>query len=301
MSGAADAPSVRNDPRWPWIAPLLVCPKCQSALDAGNTEPFLTCPGCGSVYGRAPATGVLDLRCPSPKTHALSVRTGAHAFGDLLGQVPVGPPPTTYAGALPPRTTREFMSVIKDDVTPGGFVLEVGGGPARYRAPILGLGFRFLTTDYESAAADILVDAHALPFKTACADALLMQSVSQAFENPFVAFREVARVVKSGGLVLGTADCCAVFAASFYNMTPWGLLSVLQASGLALERLWLTKDALEFCGTNPGYPSVMKPILRGLSRLARLRVLTPRNFLGGRASDPLVTAGSLAFIARKVP
>jgi len=260
----------------------------------------VTCLGCGSVFGQVPETGVLDLRCPGPKTHVLSVRTGVVAFDDLLERVPKDPPRVTYGDSLPPRATAEFMSVIKDGVTSGGLVLEVGGGPGRYRAPILGLGLRFLITDYDSPGADILADAHALPFKTASADALLMQSVSQALENPFVAFREVARVVKKGGMVLGTADCCAVFASSFYNMTPWGLLSVLQASGLAPERLWLTKDALEFCGTNPGYPSLMKPILRALSRLSRLSLLTPRNLLRGRPSDPLVTAGSFAFIARKV-
>lgn len=241
----------------------------------------------------------MDLRCGAAKTHTLSVKTGAAAYGQLLDRVLKGPPPITYAGPLPERATGEFMSMIKDGVTPGGLIVEVGGGRGRYREPVLGLGFRFLTTDYESAGADMLADAHALPFKTTSADAVLMQSVSQALENPFVAFREVARVVKPGGLVLGTIDCCAVFASSFYNMTPWGLLSVLQSSGLSLERLWTMKDALEFCGTNPGYPWLVKPMLRALSRLSRLQILTPRNLLGGRTADSFVTAGSIAFVSRK--
>jgi SAM-dependent methyltransferase len=191
------------------------------------------------------------------------------------------------------------MSVIKDAVTPGGVIIEVGGSTGSYREPILKLGYRFVTTDYDSPAADLLADAHTLPFKTASADAVLMQGVSQAFENPFIAFGECARVLRGGGLVLGTADCCAVFASSFYNITPWGLLSVLQASGLAPERLWVTKDALEFCGTNPGYPAIVKPLLRVLSRLSRFPVLTPRNLINRRRADPLITAGSLAFVARR--
>jgi len=292
--------SIFADPRWEWLSPILACPVCQQGLrvesEAGAS--FLVCRGCEARF-RPSAGDVMDLRCGAAKTHTLSVTTGAAAYGPLLDHVRKGPPPITYVGPLPERATGEFMSVIKDGVASGGLIVEVGGGGGRYREPVLGLGFRFLTTDYESAGADLLADAHALPFKAASADAVLMQSVSQALENPFVAFREVARVAKPGGLVLGTVDCCAVFASSFYNMTPWGLLSVLQSSGLSLERLWTTKDALEFCGTNPGYPRLVKPILRGLSRFSRMRILTPRNLLKGGPADSFVTAGSIAFISRK--
>jgi SAM-dependent methyltransferase len=193
----------------------------------------------------------------------------------------------------------EFISVIRDSMAPGGRIIEIGGSSGGYRRPLLDLGFRFVTTDYNAPAADLLADAHALPFKDGCAEAVLMQAASQAFENPLVAFRETARVLSEGGLLVGTADCCAVFASSFYNITPFGVLALLEASNLVLERLWILKDALEFCGTNPGYPAVVKPFLRGLSRLARLPLLTPRNLLGGRRRGALITAGSFAFVARK--
>ena len=292
-----------TDPRWLWIASLLACPACQLDLDVAESPSGAAgaCRGCGAQFGLITATGVLDLRCPRPKTHVLNVKTGGTAYGDALQRVTKGPPPVTYTHPLPSRVSPELVSLIKDTVAPGGVIIEVGGSSGSYREPVLGLGYRFVTSDYESPNADLLADAHALPFRTACADAVLMQGVSQAFENPFVAFGEIARVLKGDGRVLGTTDCCAVFASSFFNITPWGLLSALQASGLVPHRLWVIKDALEFCGTNPGYPAIVKPVLRVLSRLSRLPVLTPRNLVHRRRADPLITAGSLAFVATKRP
>ena len=121
----------------------------------------------------------------------------------------------------------------------------------------------------------------------------------KALENPFIAFREIMRVLKEGGLLLGTADCAAVFASSFFHMTPWGVISVLSTHGMHLERMWVNKDALLFLGTNPGYPVVIKFILRLLSKVARLGFLSPRQLLKGEAVNEFVTAGSFAFVARK--
>jgi methyltransferase family protein len=284
------------------VSAIVACPLCQQDLRADRpaVPTVLTCSGCATRF-QANGDGVLDLRGKGAKTHVLRVETGSAEYGPLLDGVTHGPLPVTYAGPLPERTSPQFLSVIAETVPSSGLVLEIGGGSGWYRRPVLELGFRFLTTDYASAGADLLADAHALPFRSSSADALLMQAVSQAFENPFVAFREVDRVVKGGGIVLGTIDCCAIFASSFYNITPWGLLSVLRGTDLTLEQIWTTKDALEYCGTNPGYPQLVKPILRGLSRISRLPLLTPRNLWRGRKADPFVTAGSIAFLARKRP
>lgn len=295
-------PAVMTDERWPWVRERLVCPGCGGALGVhreDGTDLGLTCGACGMGFRVRPGSAVLDLRCPDPKRHTVAFTIGALNAAKVLTGIPRTPPTVHDDRALPPRTSPHVLTVLGERVPANGVVVEVGGGAGRYRDLVTEMGLRFVTTDYDSATVDLLVDAHALPFRSGSVDALLMQSVSQALENPFVAFAEAQRVLTEGGLLLGTADCCAVFAASYFNMTPWGVLAVMAHAGFTVERMWVTKDALKFCGTNPGYPAAFKPLLRILSWAARWRFWTPRLLLAGQPRDEFVTAGSLAFVARK--
>jgi hypothetical protein len=105
-------------------------------------------------------------------------------------------------------------------------------------------------------------------------------------------------VLKTGGCLLGTADSGSTFIQSFFHTTPWGVIAMLCPCGLDVVRMWITKDILTFVATNPGYPRVIRVMLRILARIARVPILSPRSFLK-RTIDPFVTAGSVAFVAVK--
>lgn len=286
-----------------WLREILICPDCGGRFESNvliiSENVLLICDQCGSRFGPYSDHKVLDLRCSGTKKHMLILQTGDVDFDAVFRAVRKGPPQLSYDGPLPPRTYRGFLSIIKDHVTGNGFVLDLGCGHAPYRPLVRDMGVRYVATDYSNEKADILADAHALPFESNCADIVLMHAVSQALENPFIAFGEIMRVLKEDGVLLGTADCAAVFASSFFHMTPWGVISVLSSHGMHLERMWINKDALLFLGTNPGYPVMIKFVLRLLSKIAKLSFLSPRRLLKGKAVDDFITAGSFAFVARK--
>ena len=208
-------------------------------------------------------------------------------------------PTLTYSGPVPARTSCEFLSLVGTRCPPEGLVLDVGCGRAAFRDPVQGMGRRYMGTDIGGEAPDFLSDAHALPVKSGVADVVLMYGVLQALAHPFAAVREVARVLKPGGLWLSTSDPGAVFVDSHFHITPWGLMDITANTGLCVESAWVNKDVLMYAGTNPGYPRTIRFLLRLLSRVARARVLTPRRLLRGQARDPFMTAGSYSFAAVK--
>lgn len=289
---------------WSWLVRELACPVCKGPI-APQPEPPLVpqeilCLACGDVYGVYPASGVLDLRPQCPVVGTLQASIARTDYARRWQSVEKTPPPVSYRHPIPQRTSAGFLSYIQGTLSTGSFLVDLGCGNAPYRGPLKHMGLRYVATDFCRSAADLLVDAHVLPFRDACADAVLMHSVTQALENPFIAIAEVARVLRPGGLLLGTADLGAVFASDFFHLTPYGVLSLLGSQELEVTRMWVDKDILQFAASNPGYPAMLKPVLRVLSLVARWPVLSPRNWLTGRPADSFVTAGCFSFIARRV-
>ena len=295
-------PEIERAVDWPWLEGILACPACHGALartGATGDRGTFACSACGLDFTPNADTRSLDFRRSRQST--LTFQTGIGRYAELWNRVPKDPPAITFHGHVPSRASRHFVSVLKDRISPGGSVIDLGCGAGDHRGPVQSIGMRYVGLDYGHAGADLFADAHALPLRDAAADAVIMHALSQALENPFVGFAEAVRVLKPGGWLLGTADSGATFADSFFNMTPWGVLSVLGAQGVSVERMWLTKDALLYFGTNPGYPRVIRSILRALSRVAKVSWLTPRRAMSGTPRDEFITAGSLAFIGRKPP
>jgi ubiquinone/menaquinone biosynthesis C-methylase UbiE len=190
--------------------------------------------------------------------------------------------------------------VLQDRVPKDGVVLEVGCGSGKHGPLVRELGCRYIGTDFERNGADIFADAHSLPFVSECADAVIMYAVFQALENPFAASTEVARVLKPGGLLLGSGGG-GIFDHSFFHITPFGLISLLTSQNIDVERIWFAQDALQHFGTNPGYPKVIRYLLRFLSKAAGFKMLAPRRFLSGAQDYKFMTAAGIGFVGQKIP
>jgi ubiquinone/menaquinone biosynthesis C-methylase UbiE len=87
-------------------------------------------------------------------------------------------------------------------------ILDVGGGRpfqkrlAEYRELLRGIEYVTLDID-PSTKPDIVGDAHALPFDDGSFDAVLHSSVLEHLHSPWIAAREMYRVLRPGGCVLG--------------------------------------------------------------------------------------------------
>jgi SAM-dependent methyltransferase len=226
---------------------------------------------------------------------------GVEKVNKIWESIEKGCPPLSYGGLITPRTSRAFLSILQDRLSKNSRVLDIGCGSGEYKPLIKSLGFEYVGLDYGSLGAEVLSDAHALPIREQSVDAVIMNGAVQAFENPSVVFGEISRVLRPGGLMLSSVDCIANFILSFFNITPWGIISVVHREGFVVERMWIIKDALCYLGTNPGYPRLIRLALRFLSRLATLGVLAPRRYFDrNKQPKDFITAGSFGIAARKV-
>jgi len=144
---------------------------------------------------------------------------------------------------------------------PGQAVLDLGCGPRDQAAVFTHLGCKYVGLDYENPAADILADAHAIPFRSQTFDVVFSYAVLQHLHNPQVAIAEVDRVLKPGGMYCGTVSQGQQFIASYFHMTPWGVLSLMNDTGLVPQQLWHSYDTLRALAKTGRYPRVVKSLL----------------------------------------
>jgi SAM-dependent methyltransferase len=282
-----------------WIAELLRCPDCGHTLNWSDTN--WSCPACGFA-----SLNERDLRAHLPSLMTISLaRKASFDPQQWLLALPTSAPECTYRGPAALRDSTAFLSVMQEQLPYSARVLDLGCGPKDQKAPIEHLRHRYLGVDFDSQDADLLVDAHALPFQSQSFDCIFSYAVLEHLHNPFVAMTEVARVLKPGGLFLGTVSQGEPFHASYFHHTAWGLLSLLsQVPQLQPRRLWPAIDTLDSLASMGRYP---KPIRQGLAALARLHAAVPQ--LAPRKArwpqkereiDAIHRAGSIAFVIEKV-
>jgi len=185
----------------------LVCPNCHNALFSGDT--VLICKGCRRTYPVIENIPVLinedkgifkvdDFRKGRPTT--IELRTGDQHFLRRMWKRIV-PEMTLNIGS------RKNFKKLKDEVlrfNAKPAVLILGGS-------ILGLGADQLIEDGRITAvetdvsfgprAQIICDAHTIPFSDGSFDAVVVQAVLEHVLDPDKCVAEIHRVLKPGGLV----------------------------------------------------------------------------------------------------
>jgi SAM-dependent methyltransferase len=222
---------------------------------------------------------------------------------DLTGIV-IERPAVTYTGPRAVRDSSELFSVAAPWIVPGARLLDLGCGPRDQAAPAEHGGVSYVGIDYSSEQADLLADAHAIPFRENTFDVVLSYAVLEHLYHPFLAVQEVARVLRPGGVYVGTVSLGEPFHDSFFHHTAWGLLTVLRPAGLRPLRLWPSHDTLHALSTMGRYPRALRMAIEAVHRLGvAAPFLAPRKFFRWspreRAIDELHRAASVCFIAEK--
>ncbi len=228
----------------------------------------------------------------------------------------MAPPPCSYNGPLTERTNARHLSILAS--RPGPLdLLDWGCGTAEYRPLVQDvLGHRYVGFDSEGVAADVLGDAHRLPFRSESFDHVLTNAVLEHVANPFVGIREVARVLRKGGVFSGSVAFLEPYHAhSYFHLTPDGVQHVLTTAGLRVEGLWPQErwTVFDSLAAMPGPVSgpsrwALRVIAR-LERFVRARELHPRALRTGawlrrRPAEELdrellMVTGQVDFCARK--
>lgn len=280
-----------------WYRDLLVCPDCLHEEFQLGRE----CQTCGFQ-----AATPRDLRA-STYAHRPPVIVPASAPADAesnLRRLNTSKPTALAAVPVAGRDSREFLALLKERVAGDAAVLDLGCGPRDQEPPITALGWRYLGIDYSGDAADLLADAHALPFRDQSFDVVFSFAVLEHLHTPARALAEIARILKPGGLYIGSVSQGEPFHGSYFHFTPWGLIALLsQREDVELLRLWPSEDTLRSLATMGRYPRTVRSLIGIVDRLHVLAPwLAPRRMRWAKKDkelDALFRAGSLCFLVER--
>jgi len=239
---------------------ILTCPKCLGTLNFKKQE--VCCENCTAKY---PITesGIIDIRLKDEKKVTITTTIGDQTpkTTPKFGVLTANPHPEVQFDPLelPIHLSSSMASYIPKAQSSDSLCLDLGCGSGEYRKPIEKAGYRWVGFDFSNIDAPLWADAHALPFADNTFDFILSLAVLEHIQYPPVMLREVYRVLKPGAAYLGSVTYLVPFhdAASYFNMTHYGVWSALNDAGLKTEfvygdPVYLGIRALAFTGLFPG-------------------------------------------------
>lgn len=138
------------------------------------------------------------------------------------------------------RAVTRFVEEAAPAVPPGARILDLGAGEGWYRDRFPGR--RYAAVDFalgdprwDYGGLDVRADLHRLPFRDGCADAVLTTQTLEHLVDPQEFLREVARVLRPGGILLLTAP--QSFREhqpphDYWRFTRWSLRLLAERAGL---------------------------------------------------------------------
>jgi SAM-dependent methyltransferase len=248
----------------------LACPACgRTPLE--ETAGGVRCPRCPEDYP-ASRWGSLDLRPRRPRRYPVEFEIGDRLppqAGVDFGRLTDHPSPEVDFSSIetPPHLSRQILSHFPRAREPGALMLGLGCGHRVYPDVYALAGFEYVGLDIEDEAASILGDAHALPFRDESVEFILAMALLEHVRHPAVMMREACRVLKPGGVIMGTVAFMEPFHGdSFYHHTALGTLNTLHAGGLTATHIspvaeWPVLYALADLALFPRMPKVLAKAL----------------------------------------
>ena len=293
---------------------ILICPACRLPLDIHQSN-GLICKNCSSQYILS-ESGQLDLRLKNSKKINIEFELEPQQAGNHptpTGFFEENPHPEVLFNnsEIPHHLSKALLSYFPKAKYDDDFVLDLGCGDALHRSVCERTGFNYVGMDYSHPKAPILGDAHALPFDYESISFILSIAMFEHIRYPFVMIKEVARVLKKGGTLIGTVAFQEPFHGnSYYHHTHLGLSNLLSYGGfkivqLAPNRGWQVFDAqarMSAWAMFPGIPRSFSRTLIGIPQvlsnvwLRILKILKPKS---SNISRAFINAGSFSFVARK--
>lgn len=217
----------------------LRCPQCGGELKRGTDD--LSCAGCGTSFADSPE-GNLDLRLRHPRRvpYTFELGTPLAPKGFDFGRLkPNDAPEVDFSGKAPLwHLTEELRSYLPKASGPDAIALDMGCGTGLHRSLCEHAGFQWIGLDYAEPEAPILGDGHALPFADASVECVVSLAVLEHIRYPFVVASEVMRVLKPGGIYMGTVSFLEPFHGdSYYHHTHLGTYNTLSTAGFDVRRV----------------------------------------------------------------
>lgn len=255
------------------VRAALACVRCGGSI--ADAPGGLACSACGALYPRLGRSIVMR---PSEQTSVLIehvVRPTGRASQGHFDQLRPGVAQRLHARPDSPhdpnliqwtarerhgcRMTPELFTHVPDLPPGGGLLIDLGAGEEVYRTLLSSTGFDYVSVD-AAGEVDLLADAHRLPFSSSCATVVVAISLLEHVYDPILAMREVARVLRPGGTVIGSVALTEPFhMASYFHHSHLGVAQVLEAAGLVATVIapaqdWPSRCAVAEMGIFKGAP-----------------------------------------------
>ena len=130
-----------------------------------------------------------------------------------------------------------------DEVLPNGKgkALDIGAGSGRHRIAIEKAGYEWTGCDYaeERGPEVIKADARDLSFESNTFDLVVIWQVMEYLDDPWQAVAEIFRVLKPGGIVIGSASFLEpMHGRVYFNFSHYGLIKLLESKGFKDIFFW---------------------------------------------------------------
>lgn len=289
---------------------ILRCSYCGSRLEKSDAGAM--CRECTTTYPYTDEAS-LDLRLQRSRDYPLTFQVGdvplsdnAHSFMPLTRHPR---PEVDFAGMkVPHHLTPELLDRFPKARSSGSMMLDLGCGNGLHQTVCEHAGFQWVGLDYGEVGAPIWGDAHALPFADDSFDFILTIAVLEHIRYPFVMMREARRVLKPGGVMIGTVSFLEPFhAQSYYHHTHLGTLNVLRYGGFEVEAIaplkaWMALRAQASMGLFPKMPSPLSRLIVAPVDILHRLWWRAAGLVSPKATEAVrlrMTAGSFTFVATK--
>ncbi len=155
----------------------------------------------------------------------------------------------------------------------GKILLNFGSGDGGDRQWLEAKGYDVTTFDiYPGDYTDYICDGHELPFADESFDVVTSTAVFEHLYNPFQAAKEIGRVLKKGGALVGSSAFLEPFhAESYFHMTHRGLTEVFTRAGFSEVQVYPGWSFLESLNGNFWIWNQLRPIRKLSGVLNRIK------------------------------
>ena len=274
-------------------------------------EDGATCARCGEQF-KYTKSGQLDLRLRRDKPVQVKILINEKWPSRDLNFNPLRTkfnPEVNFNGIHIPRHLNEkILSHFPKAKGQDSLVLDLGCGERIHREACERAGFEYVGLDINSEEADILGDAHALPFANNSFEFIMCIAVLEHTKYPEVVMREARRVLESGGEMIGSVAFLEPFHDSFNHLSHLGVANILESTDFTIEQIAPSREwSVLTANANALFPnaplSVSRTLILPLYLMHRawwkVGHLVTRHEKASEQHRLLSTSGAFTFIVRK--
>jgi SAM-dependent methyltransferase len=210
------------------LSGILRCAACRGALAHTDSGPEIACESCSARYGFT-STGQPDLRLAGPLRRSYTVDLGS--VDPLWSEGGQRPKVDIAAGVA------EVGAMLPSASLAGDIAIEIGCGGKPLRTLLTQAGWHYVGVDFKASAADLLCDAHSLPFQSSSVGMIVTKALLEHVRLPHIAVAEMMRVLRPGGVLIGDVAFLQPYHQSYFHMSHEGVRYLLEAAGLEVTHL----------------------------------------------------------------